>query len=149
MLKCYYGYYVSNHHKGTAIQTMTFSRRYNAPYVQHVISDSGLAYLCMVAATICCGSPSLEFMGAFVSFQPEENEATESLSNTQLPSITNLINERPESDNESDSISRLPSQPTLKLPPVVAADVSRPPLVAKGDTGRSVLIQLQQVRVIM
>jgi len=67
------------------------------------------------------------------------------LSNTQLPSITNVTNERSESDDDYDSNSRLPSQLTLKLPPVVAADVSRPPLVAKGDTGRSVLIQLQQV----
>ncbi|XP_065889388.1 uncharacterized protein [Dysidea avara] len=74
----------------------------------------------------------------------KKSEEAES-SNTQLPSITNLTNERPESDDESDSNSRLPSQPTLKLPPVVAADVSKlPPLVAKGDTGRSVLIQLQQ-----
>ena len=68
-----------------------------------------------------------------------------------MPSVTNLANEKPESISRSDidTIEVLPPEPTIKLPPVTAVSRAPPPPatpwpVAKGDTGRSVLIQLQQ-----
>ena len=69
---------------------------------------------------------------------------------TRLPSVTNLTNEKPESNGGSGIDT---NEQTIKLPPVTAAVSKAPPLpppptipyvVAKGDTGRSVLIQLQQ-----
>ena len=70
---------------------------------------------------------------------------------TQLPSVTNLTNEKPESinRNDTDTIEVLATEPAVKLPPVTAVSRAPPPPatpwpVAKGDTGISVLIQLQQ-----
>jgi len=69
-----------------------------------------------------------------------------------LPSVTNLTNEKPESNSGSGiDIIELQAQSTasitdtIKLPPVTTVSKALPPLVvAKGDTGRSVFIQLQQ-----
>ena len=75
---------------------------------------------------------------------------------TQLPSVTNLTIEKPESINRNDidTIEVLTTRSAVKLPPVTAVSRASPlPAtpwpVAKGDTGRSVLIQLQQVWLIM
>jgi len=69
---------------------------------------------------------------------------------TQLPIVTNLTNEKPESMNRNDidTIEVLTTESAVKLPPVTAVSRVPPPPatpwpVAKGNTGRSVLIQLQ------
>lgn len=67
-----------------------------------------------------------------------------------MPSVTNLTNEnngKPESNSGSgiDSIQLQAKSTTIKLPQVTTVSKAPPPLVvAKGNTGRSVLIQLQQ-----
>lgn len=68
-----------------------------------------------------------------------------------MPSVTNLTNENSESNSRSgiDTHHELPPEPTIKLPPVTPVSRAPPPSaapwpLAKGDTGRSVLIQLQQ-----